>query len=58
MPKALDLIGPGAGQAYAGFWIRLVARLIDCLILGLPIGIILGIQIWLLAGAASMRKRK
>jgi uncharacterized RDD family membrane protein YckC len=54
MPKGLDVIGPGDGQAYAGFWIRLVARLIDCLILGFPIGIILGIQIWLLAGAASM----
>lgn len=54
MPKRRDVIGLGDGQAYAGFWIRLVARLIDFLILGVPIGIILGIQIWVLAGVESM----
>jgi uncharacterized RDD family membrane protein YckC len=49
-----DLIGPGDGQAYAGFWIRLAARLIDLLILGVPVGISLGLQSWLLYGAESV----
>ena len=48
------MIGVGAGQAYAGFWIRLLARLIDVLIVGVPIGMLLGIQSWMLAGAESM----
>jgi uncharacterized RDD family membrane protein YckC len=54
MPKDRDVIGLGDGQSYAGFWIRLVARLIDFLVIGVPIGMILGIQSWLLAGAESM----
>ena len=53
-PKGRDVIGLGDGQAYAGFWIRLGARLIDLLILGVSIGVILWIQIWLLASAGSM----
>jgi len=36
------------GQTYAGFWIRLVARLLDSLIVGIPLSIVLGIL--LLAG--------
>jgi uncharacterized RDD family membrane protein YckC len=36
------------GQTYAGFWIRLVARLLDSLIVGIPLAIVLGIL--LLAG--------
>jgi uncharacterized RDD family membrane protein YckC len=54
MPDGRHVIGHGDGQAYAGFWIRLVARLIDFLVLGVPIGLILGIQSWVLAGAESM----
>jgi uncharacterized RDD family membrane protein YckC len=53
-PKGRDLIGLGDGQAYAGFWIRLVARLIDFFILGVPIGSSLGLQSWLLSGAQSL----
>ena len=31
------------GPIYAGFWVRLVARLLDSLIVGLPLGIIFGV---------------
>jgi uncharacterized RDD family membrane protein YckC len=42
------MAGPGisatpqspAGVAFAGFWIRLVAYIIDCIILGIPLGIL------------------
>ena len=33
----------GPQPAYAGFWIRLVARLLDGLIIGLPFGILFGV---------------
>ena len=33
----------GPQPTYAGFWIRLVARLIDGLILGIPFGIVFGV---------------
>jgi uncharacterized RDD family membrane protein YckC len=32
----------GAQTTYAGFWIRLVARIIDAVIVGIPFGIIIG----------------
>ena len=48
------MAGHGDGQAYAGFWIRVAARLIDTLILGVSVGISFGVQTWFLAGAASM----
>ena len=31
---------PPVGAAFAGFWIRLVAYIIDCIILGIPLGIL------------------
>lgn len=31
------------GQTYAGFWIRLVARLLDILIVGIPLAILFGV---------------
>jgi uncharacterized RDD family membrane protein YckC len=33
----------GPQPTYAGFWIRLVARLVDGLILGIPFGIVIGV---------------
>ena len=33
----------GPQPTYAGFWIRLVARLVDGLILGIPFGIVIGL---------------
>lgn len=48
------MTGPGDGQAYAGFWIRVVARLIDVVILIFPALISFALQGWLLAGADSM----
>jgi uncharacterized RDD family membrane protein YckC len=54
MLERQDLIGPRDGQTYAGFWIRLGARLADLLILGVPVGLYLGIQSSLLASAASL----
>jgi uncharacterized RDD family membrane protein YckC len=40
-------------RAYGGFWIRLVARLLDGLILGIPIAIVFGILFAILGGVAS-----
>src|SRR5215467_777982 len=37
-------------MAYAGFWIRLMARLIDVAIVGIPAGILLGIWGWIQFG--------
>jgi uncharacterized RDD family membrane protein YckC len=36
--------------AYGGFWIRLVARLVDIVILGVPVGILYGIWGWIQYG--------
>ena len=33
----------GSQPTYAGFWIRLVARLIDAVIIGIPFGILFGV---------------
>jgi uncharacterized RDD family membrane protein YckC len=40
----------GPQPTYAGFWIRLVARLLDGLILGIPFGIVFGV----VAGAVGL----
>ncbi len=41
------------GQTYAGFWIRLVARLLDGLIVGLPLAIIFGVLALAFGGLAA-----
>lgn len=46
-------IGP-TGTPYAGFWLRLVAELIDGLVLGIPLGLILLGCFVLLGGTAWM----
>ena len=44
---------PAAGQyTYAGFWVRLIARLLDSLIVGLPLAVLLGL-IAVAAGAVA-----
>jgi uncharacterized RDD family membrane protein YckC len=42
-----------SGTRYGGFWIRLVARLIDGIIVGIPLSIVLGIFVALAGGIAS-----
>ena len=41
------------GQAYAGFWIRLVARLLDTLIVGIPLAIVFGVLALAAGGLAA-----
>ena len=46
LPAPMQYAAPqyqGPQPTYAGFWIRLVARLIDGLILGIPFGIVFGV---------------
>jgi uncharacterized RDD family membrane protein YckC len=38
------------GPAYGGFWIRLAARLIDIVLIGVPVGILYGIWGWIQYG--------
>jgi uncharacterized RDD family membrane protein YckC len=42
----------GPQPRYAGFWIRLVARLLDGLVIGIPFGILLGV-FFVIGGVAS-----
>jgi uncharacterized RDD family membrane protein YckC len=50
---------PGFGMAvtpqvtYGGFWIRLVALIIDSLIIGIPFGILVGILVAIMGAAAG-----
>jgi uncharacterized RDD family membrane protein YckC len=41
------------GQTYAGFWIRLVARLLDGLIVGIPLAIVFGVLALAFGGFAA-----
>ena len=41
------------GKTYAGFWIRLVARLLDSLIVGIPLAIIFGVLALAAGGLAA-----
>jgi uncharacterized RDD family membrane protein YckC len=42
-----------AGKTYGGFWIRLVARVVDGIIIGIPLSVIFGVFIVLAGGIAS-----
>src|ERR1700682_6419953 len=42
-----------SGTRYGGFWIRLVARIVDGVILGIPLSIVFGIFVALAGGIAS-----
>jgi uncharacterized RDD family membrane protein YckC len=42
-----------AGKTYGGFWIRLVARIVDSIIIGIPLGVIFGVFVVLAGGIAS-----
>ncbi len=42
-PPGYAPIQAAGGTTYAGFWIRVVARLVDVLILGIPFGILFGV---------------
>jgi uncharacterized RDD family membrane protein YckC len=42
-----------AGTTYGGFWIRVVARIVDGIIIGIPLSVILGVFIVLAGGIAS-----
>ena len=46
-----------APPAYAGFWIRFVASLIDGLILGIPFGLVAIVLIFFLGGFGMMMRR-
>jgi uncharacterized RDD family membrane protein YckC len=56
-PQASGYPAPAPGYApqrtYGGFWIRVVARLLDGLILGIPISILFGILFAIFGGIAS-----
>ena len=41
------------GQTYAGFWIRLVARVLDTLIVGIPLAVVFGVLALAVGGAAA-----
>jgi uncharacterized RDD family membrane protein YckC len=41
------------GQVYAGFWIRVVARLLDGLIVGLPLAVVFGVLALAAGGLAA-----
>lgn len=42
-----------AGKTYGGFWIRLVARLVDGIIISVPLGVLVSVFIVLAGGIAS-----
>jgi uncharacterized RDD family membrane protein YckC len=42
-----------AGASYGGFWIRLVARIVDGIIIGIPLSVIFGVFVVLAGGIAS-----
>jgi uncharacterized RDD family membrane protein YckC len=41
------------GTTYGGFWIRLVARIVDSIIIGIPLGVVFGVFVVLAGGIAS-----
>ena len=42
-----------AGKTYGGFWMRLVARIVDGIIITVPLGVIFGVFVALAGGIAS-----
>ena len=44
---------PASQYAYAGFWVRLVARLLDGLIVGLPLAVVFGLLFGVAAAIGS-----
>jgi uncharacterized RDD family membrane protein YckC len=42
-----------AGKTYGGFWMRLVARIVDGIIIGIPLSVIFGVFVVLVGGIAS-----